>query len=84
MKKEERILERFADAQHDIWSHWMEYMFSVSTKLKDGSYNIDKEKAKRWIKQMETDYNDLSEKEKESDREIVKQYLSHIIDEIKK
>ena len=79
MKMNDRFLNKLSDAQHDIWSHWMKYLFSVSEKLEDGSYKIDKEKAEKWNRQMMTDFNDLSEKEKESDRDIVKKFIFHLL-----
>ena len=63
------ILEILADKQHQIWAHWMKYLFLVSVKNADGSYTIPVASVHRWQRQMETDYNDLSEKEKNSDRE---------------
>lgn len=62
-------LEVLANQQHDIWSHWMKYLFSVGTHNADGSYTISKENVDRWIKQCRTPYSELSESEKESDRE---------------
>ena len=60
----------------------MEYMFSqcdfglpiVLSSIEDGSCIIPKDKVERWTKQMNTDYKDLSESEKQSDRDIVKKF----------
>lgn len=41
------IVERLADIQHQIWSHWMRYFFSVSTLNPDGSYAIPADKVTR-------------------------------------
>jgi len=61
--------ELIAKVQHDIWSHWMKYMFSQGTVNEDGTWTMPKEKLQRWERQMNTEYNDLTEKEKDSDRE---------------
>ncbi len=63
------LRESLAAIQHDIWTHWMEYLFSVGTSNADGSYTIPAEKVERWKRQMLTDYSNLSSDEKKSDRE---------------
>lgn len=61
--------EDIAEISHEIWSHWMRYQFQCCTENKDGSLTIPADRVKRWTKQMNTTYNNLSEKEKDSDRE---------------
>lgn len=68
--------ERLAGVQHEIWSHWMRYMFSVCVQHTDGSYTIPSEEAKRWQYQMDTPYTELSEEEKQSDREQALRMIS--------
>ncbi len=62
------VEEKLADYAHTAWSGWMSYLFLCSVAQKDGSVVIPKDKAERWHRQMSTDYNDLPEKEKHSDR----------------
>lgn len=62
------LLETLASIQHEIWSHWMSYLFSVATRNEDGSFTIPEEKASRWRRQMSTSYSELTEMEKNSDR----------------
>jgi hypothetical protein len=62
------IIELLANVQHQIWSHWMKYQFSVCQENPDGSITIPAEKVVRWKRQMNTDYPALSETEKASDR----------------
>jgi hypothetical protein len=74
-------LEERADAQHQIWSHWMKYFFSQSEMVYNPELNlyhlaISKENIDRWRRQVNTDYAELSEPEKESDRKIVRKFLS--------
>lgn len=71
-------LEGIADTQHAIWSHWMDYLFSVSEERSDGTVVIPKELAQRWKKQVKTEYAKLSEDEKESDREQALKVLARL------
>lgn len=61
-------LELLARLAHDRWSCWLRYEFRFGKFNDDGTFTLDAAKVKRWLRQMETDYNDLSEAEKESDR----------------
>ncbi len=63
------LYEKLAAIQHDIWAHWMKYLFSVSP-----GGEISPENYKRWTTQLNTHYTDLTEKEKDSDREQVDKY----------
>lgn len=70
------LLELLADLEHEQWTHWMRYML----------YNLTPENIERWKRQSETNYDALTEKEKESDREwarkvldLVKWYEEHVI-----
>jgi hypothetical protein len=46
----------------------MSFLFSVCKENEDGSYTIPLKKVKQWQRQIDTPYEDLSEKEKNSDR----------------
>lgn len=63
------IREALASESHEIWSSWTEWQFGICTQNDDGSLTIPASLVKRWTLQMTTDYYDLSEQEKESDRE---------------
>jgi hypothetical protein len=63
------IREKLADLVHQQWIHWMRYMVDNSTE----------ENIQRWVRQMNTAYADLSEKEKDSDREWADKILEVII-----
>lgn len=63
------VLEETSHEIHEIWTNWMTYLFTESIKNEDGTYTIPKDKVKRWMNQMRTPYSQLSEKEKNSDRE---------------
>lgn len=60
---------RIAVVQHEIWSHWMVYLFSVSVENKDGSVTIPKSYVQRWKRQMLMPYIELSQEEQNSDIE---------------
>jgi len=68
-RKDSKI-ELLASIQHDIWAHWMNYMFSEGDHNDDGSWTMPKEKAYRWKRQAATAYADLTEKEKERVRRV--------------
>lgn len=72
------MLEKIASVQHDIWSHWMTYLFEVSTLNKDGSVTIPADKVERWKRQMNTNYSELSNDEKKSDLEQAKKIITII------
>ncbi|MCP5018942.1 MAG: hypothetical protein GY938_27240 [Ketobacter sp.] len=62
------LREKLAAQQHEIWAHWMKCLFSQC--IDDTDYIlIPIDKAIRWKRQMLTDYADLTEPERESDRD---------------
>ena len=79
----EEKIEELADKQHKIWSHWMKYFFSLTNMTsydtiggeKMAVLYIKKDHIDRWQKQMKTNYKNLTEKEKESDRNIVRDFI---------
>ena len=69
------VLEKFAEKQHDIWSHWMKWMFeNGGEKDSQGNWRMYPEKEVRWRGQMDTPYFYLTEKEKQSDRDVVAEH----------
>ncbi len=74
------LREKLAEVQHNIWAHWMVYLFSVSVQNEDGSYTIPIDKVNHWTRQINTPYNELSEHEKESDREQANKILTILAD----
>lgn len=53
---------------HEQWSNWMFYLFSKGTLNDDGTWTMPAWAAQRWYRQMNVLYVDLSEDEKDSDR----------------
>jgi hypothetical protein len=71
MKEKREIL---ADKQHQIWSHWMQWMFRQGKLNANGSWTLPKDKVDLWHRQMNTPYHSLTEEEKESDRKVVDEF----------
>jgi hypothetical protein len=69
------LLEEMAELAHSQWSGWMKYLFSKSTINADGTCTIPKWAVDRWECQMNTDYDDLSEPEKDSDRNEARKFI---------
>jgi len=70
--------EKLAEYAHEAWSGWMRHLFSLSKTNADASVTIPRELVNRWQRQMTTEYKDLTEIEKESDREEVQKILDII------
>ena len=62
------LLEILADLEHRQWAHWTRYMLD----------NYTPENVERWRRQLQTEYKDLSEPEKDSDRTWASTVLFHI------
>jgi hypothetical protein len=78
------LAERFAAIEHERWSHWQLYMHSMGERRSDGSLLLPADLVARWERQAATAFADLTEHEKESDREQVSRYLPIIADLLRK
>jgi len=67
--------EKMAALCHDQWAGWMEYLF-LKSKQVDGRVIIPAWAVDRWRRQVATRYSDLSEDEKNSDRNEADRFLS--------
>jgi len=79
----EKKIECLAEYAHDAWSKWMKYLFSKTIdyvpgkiQAEEGAVIIPKWAVDRWKRQMNTHYADLSENEKESDREEARKIIN--------
>lgn len=62
------LLDSLADYAHEAWSGWMRYMFYRCGSFRpDGTFRIKKDSVDRWNRLMQTNFNHLTAKEKESD-----------------
>lgn len=71
----DKMLTALASIQHAIWAHWMKYMFSCGTLNADGTWTMPADKVGRWMRQMTTDFEDLTEREQASDYDQARKVL---------
>ena len=79
------LREKLADIEHQRWADWQRYVHSKFVEHSNGNGEyvcLPTELFKGWQKQIDTPYSELSEKEKDSDREQVDRYLPLIKVEI--
>lgn len=69
------LREKLAELAHNQWAGWMEYLFFKSKQV-DGCVIIPAWANERWRKQVATRYADLSEEEKDSDRNEADKFLA--------
>jgi hypothetical protein len=69
----EDLVERISEVEHEQWAHWTKYMLD----------NLTDENIARWRRQIETPYNQLTEREKESDREWARKAMFVAINRLK-
>lgn len=69
----DELIERLADIEHQRWADWQRWCHTI---LRDNNPSPEQgDILERWDRQIETPYSELSEKEKQSDREQVMRYL---------
>lgn len=73
-------MEQLSHIEHERWSHWQRYMHDKGVRQADGSMVIPADLVQQWDRQISSPYSELSETEKESDREQVRKYLPAIVD----
>ena len=71
----EKIYEKLASIEHERWCDWQKYMHSKGEISPDGCFLIySLAQIKNWERQIATPYAELSEQEKQSDRDQVDRY----------
>lgn len=55
----DQLKQQLAKNQHEIWSHWMRYMFSQGQMQADGSWLMPADKVERWQRQVEASFDEL-------------------------
>lgn len=70
------LLEQLAAIEHERWSHWQRYMHEKAHRNADGSLTIPATLVDRWERLMHTPYSNLTDEERESDREQVQRYIT--------
>lgn len=76
------LREQLAAIEHERWADWQRWMHSQGVWFHDGSLHIPASLMERWDRQIATPYADLSEDEKQSDREQVDRYWPLIVADI--
>lgn len=79
----EELKEELAAREHLRWAHWQDWMHGKCTKRPSGSLVIPASLVGRWERQIATPYEQLSDLEKQSDREQVDRYWPLIEEYIK-
>lgn len=69
---EEELKEKLASIEHDRWADWQKWCHKVLRE--NNSFPGKEDILERWDRQIETPYVNLSEKEKQSDRDQVDRY----------
>jgi hypothetical protein len=77
---EEELIEQLASCEHESWSRWMSYLIGEKCETVEGTDGhshlcIPNEPLGQWERQIQTPYAELTEREKQSDRDEV----SHIL-----
>lgn len=78
--EDEVLVDRLATVEHERWAHWQQYLHDQCQRTNDGSLIIPAELVTRWSTQIATPFAQLSEAERESDRDQVRRYLPLIIE----
>lgn len=68
------LREQLAAIEHQRWSDWQHWVHTNSRDPGDGTLIIPADLVTRWKRQIATAYEDLSESEKQSDRDQVDRY----------
>jgi len=72
------LRERLAALCHDQWSGWGVYQFSIGVFNGDGTWTMPAWAVRRWLRQMNTSYAELSEEERDSDRKEADKFIKLI------
>lgn len=79
----EQLREKLAEIEHERWADWQRWMHTKFVEHSDGKGKfvcLPTEIFSAWQRQLETDYADLSDREKASDMEQVDRYWPLILD----
>ena len=73
-----QLEETLAELCHSQWSGWMKYLFSKCETTKEKDMIIPEWAVARWLRQSNTDYDELSPEEQESDRVEARKFIKII------
>lgn len=69
------LIEQLADAEHASWARWMAYLFTKCDAQPDGALLIPAGYVQALRRQIATPYADLTEQERQYDRDEVAHIL---------
>jgi hypothetical protein len=69
------LQDQLATAEHERWAHWQSYMHDHGQRHPDGSLTLPAHLVAQWDGQIKRPFDELTEQEKDSDREQVDRYL---------
>lgn len=75
---DKNLLELLSAQEHQRWASWQKYLHEKCIKNEDGSLTIPKESVDWWEMEIKTSYNNLTEEQKESDRNEVRPVINII------
>ena len=81
-KEQIALMEKLADIEHQRWADWQKYCFKKLGINRTDDESSDTERGvsiRRWFRQIDAPYAQLTEAEKDSDREQVMRYWDLII-----
>jgi len=73
------LFEELAALEHERWAHWQTFVHAKGHRQPDGSLVLPPQLVERWERQLKTKYEELTNEEKESDREQVRKYFPLIV-----
>ena len=74
----DKLFEKLAAIEHERWADWQSYVHSkLQLREGDGCF-LSMDDCRHWQRQIDTQYNGLSEEEKDADRAQVMRYW-HLI-----
>lgn len=76
----EILIEPLAEYAHTAWVEWMRWIFECATMNADGTMTLPALRVKRWQRLVQASYDDLSEIEREPDREEAREII-HVLHE---
>ena len=77
----DELIEQLAAIEHERWADWQRWLHSrCGDPRATGGLEICKTDVLRWERQIATPYADLSEHEKQSDRDQVARYWPLIVE----
>ena len=68
------LMEKLAAIEHERWADWMSYLISCGARYENPGFVLPASLVDAWQRQIDTPYADLSEAEKQSDRDQVARY----------